>query len=149
MSTPPLRLENYFFTDVSLKANPNYRFEDFKDGKMDFSVKTNVRGGTHKEDSNKYQVILDVKIEPQDERPLPYDVSLSLVGFFDVDTSMPLPVPADDLVRVTGPSILYSAAREFLLTLMGRGPWAPMMLPTVSFTGLAQKKEKKETAGKP
>lgn len=149
MSKTPLRLENYFFTEVSLKANPNFKHEDFEDGKLDFSVKSKVSGGAHKENPNKFQVTLDIKTEPLDERPLPYDASLTLVGFFDVDQSMTT-VPATDLVRVTGSSILYSAAREFLLTIMGRGPWAPMMLPTISFTELAQKKqEKKEMAGKP
>ncbi len=59
-------------------------------------------------------------------------------------------IPAADMVRVTGSSILYSAAREFLLTLMGRGPWSPMMLPTISFMELAnKKKDKPEPVGKP
>ena len=150
MSTPPLRLENYFFTEVSLKANPNFKYEDFKDNLMDFSVKTHVRSGTNKEDPRKFQVTLDIKTEPLDERPLPYDASLTLVGFFDVDPSVALPVPAADLVRVTGSSILYSSAREFLLTLMGRGPWTPMLLPTISFVDMAtKKKETPEPAGKP
>lgn len=105
MSLPPLRLENYFCTEVSLKANPNFKHEDFKDGKIDFSVKSNVQGGTHKEDPHKYQITLDIKIEPQDERPLPYDASLTLVGFFDVDPALP-EASAADLVRVTGSSIL-------------------------------------------
>ena len=65
MSKTPLRLENYFFTDISLKANPNFKYEDFKE-RMDIPVKTNVRGGPHKEDPNKYQSFLDIKIEPQD-----------------------------------------------------------------------------------
>jgi preprotein translocase subunit SecB len=148
MSKTPLRLEKYFFTTVTLKANPNFKYEDFKDHKMDFSVKTNVRGGAHKIIPNKFQITLDVKTEQLDERPLPYDVSLTLVGFFEVDPTITAPSPAE-LVRVTGSSILYSAAREFLLSIMGRGPWEPMMLPTISFANIVSKeKDKTETTSK-
>ncbi len=139
MSTPPLRLEHYFCTEVHLKANPNFKHEDFKDGKMDFSVKSNVQGGAHKDNPHKFQITLEIKIEPQDERPLPYDASVTFVGFFDVNPAMPHD-EASNLVGVTGSSILYSATREYLLTLMGRGPWGGMILPTISFANVAKKK---------
>lgn len=148
MSKSPLRLEKYFWTEVTLKANPNFKPEDFKDGSIDFASKSNVKVGTSKKSPHEFQVILNVKIEPVDERPLPYDASLELVGFFNVDSALAADAAAD-LARVTGSSILYSAARECLLSLMSRGPWEPLMLPTISFTELAQKKrEKKELAGK-
>lgn len=148
MSKSPLQLEKYFCTEATLKANPNFKPEDFKDGKIDFTGKSNVKVGTSKNNPHEFQVILNIKIEPVDERPLPYDATLELVGFFNVDTTLAADA-AVDLARVTGASILYSAAREFLLTLMSRGPWEPLMLPTISFTELAQKKrEKKELAGK-
>ena len=148
MSKSPLQLEKYFCTEVTLKANPNFKPEDFKDGKIDFTGKSNVKVGTSKNNPHEFQVILNVKIEPMDERPLPYDASLELVGFFNVDSAVSAET-ASGLARVTGASILYSSAREFLLTLMSRGPWEPLMLPTMSFTELAQKKGKKEIAGKP
>ncbi len=149
MSKAPLRLKNYFCTEVSLKANPNFKYEDFKEENIDFSVKSNVRVGTLKQNPLDFQVMLDVKIEPIDERPLPYDVSLALVGFFEVDPDYSATPPAD-LVRVTGSSILYSAAREFLLSLMGRGPWEPLMLPATSFLHFAdKKKDKQDAVGKP
>jgi len=148
MSKSPLRLEKYFYTEVTLKANPNFKPEDFKDGKIDFTCKSNIKVGTSKNNPHEFQVILNVKLEPMDERPLPYDASLEIVGFFNVDTGVSAET-ASDLARVTGASILYSSAREFLLTLMSRGPWEPLMLPTMSFTELAQKgREKKELAGK-
>ena len=148
MSKSPLQLEKYFYTEVTLKANPNFKPEDFKDGKIDFTCKSNIKVGTSKNNPHEFQVILNVKLEPMDERHLPYDASLEIVGFFNVDTGVSAET-ASDLARVTGASILYSSAREFLLTLMSRGPWEPLMLPTMSFTELAQKnREKKELAGK-
>ena len=148
MSKSPLRLEKYFWTEVTLKANPNFKPEDFKDSDIDFTSKSNVKVGTSKNNPHEFQVMLNIKIEPLDERPLPYDATLELVGFFNVDTAIAADA-ATNLARVTGASILYSAAREFFLTLMSRGPWEPLMLPTISFTELAQKKQgKKEMAGK-
>jgi hypothetical protein len=37
------------------------------------------------------------------------------------------------LVAITCPSMLYSAIRELVALLTGRGPHRPVMLPTVSF----------------
>jgi len=132
MSATPLRLKNYFLTDLSLKANPDFKPEEFQDGTIDVNAKASVRVGTHKEKPNEFQVVLGIIIEPRDERKLPYDVSMEIVGFFEVDSKFTT-MPHADFVQVNGSSILYSAAREILLSVMGRGPWEPLMLPTISF----------------
>jgi preprotein translocase subunit SecB len=48
----------------------------------------------------------------------------------------------EKLLRVNGASILYSSAREFLITVTSRGPWAPMILPTISFLPVEENKSK-------
>jgi len=131
MTAPPLRLKHYFFPEISVTANANFHYEDFKNG-VEFTVQTKVALAASEKKPDVYQLALELKLEALDERPLPYDVSLSVVGFFAVDNGVD-PGRRDELVRINGASMLYSAAREFLLTVTGRGPWQPLMLPTVSF----------------
>ena len=48
------------------------------------------------------------------------------------------------LPEATGTSILYSAAREYLITVTSRGPWPALVLPTVSFMPPKEKKRKNQ-----
>lgn len=51
------------------------------------------------------------------------------VGIFEV---IEWPDP-DKLLIINGSSILYSAAREFLINISNRGPWGGITLPVYSF----------------
>jgi preprotein translocase subunit SecB len=55
-----------------------------------------------------------------------------LVGFFEVDTGLPEEV-IGDVVAANAPAILYSAARELILLVTGRGPFPPFSLPSATF----------------
>lgn len=143
MMRPPLQLKQYFFTKIEVAANPSFRPDDFGDV-VDFSVKTDVAVSVDTNDATSYQVAVGLEVEPKDERPLPYTGSLSVVGFFKISDNV-TPDQRGNLVTINGVSILYSAAREFLLMITGRGPWQPLMLPTDSFLGL--KEAAQERAG--
>ena len=54
------------------------------------------------------------------------------MGIFEISPEWPKE-KVMDLLKITGASILYSAAREFLLITTSRLPWKPVMLPTISF----------------
>jgi len=43
------------------------------------------------------------------------------------------------LLRINGSSILYSSAREFLITVTSRMPYGALILPTVSFNSYKKK----------
>ena len=68
----------------------------------------------------------------------PYAIHLVVVGLFTIDKKFP---DHEKLLRVTGASMLYSAAREFIITVTSRGPWSEVIIPTVSF--LPEEKAKK------
>jgi preprotein translocase subunit SecB len=64
--------------------------------------------------------------------PVPYSGTLKIAGFFSVDPSVPKE-KMETLLMVNGLSMLYSSAREHVLSVTSRGPWGPFYLPTVSF----------------
>lgn len=126
-----LLLENYFTTEINCKANFNY---DVGKGQcLDISqltIESNILAGKKKSDG--WQVTLTVFHQPTETSNSPYAFRIVLVGFFNVDKSYPKS-KAEWLVKTNASSVLYSIARESLRKTMQDGPWAPVLLPTVSF----------------
>ena len=141
MPNPPLQLETYYFTKVAVSADPCY---EPKDGSSPaITIDTKVGIGQHNDDPSRWMVTLGVHAKSPDEKPIPYNVDLEVVGFFRVVPEVERgKVPL--LVQANGAAILYSAAREFLLTITGRGPWPPIALPTTNFLGFEKKSGKKK-----
>lgn len=130
---PPLELQKYFFPYVLVTADAEY---DPSAGEVQphFNVRTTVERNL---EDNVYQVVLEIIAEPEDESAkIPYAIHVVVVGLFTVDKSFP---EQEKLLRVTGASMLYSAAREFIITITSRGPWSQVIIPTVSFP--SQEKE--------
>lgn len=123
---PPLIVKEYFFPFVQVSADPDITSEE--SAVMDFETKVAVDKDP---DNNTYQVTLEITAMPEDEtKRIPYAIHLIVVGMFSVDEKWPDP---EKLLKVNGASILYSAAREFIITVTSRGPWPPTTLPTISF----------------
>lgn len=127
MMTPPLTVKEYFFPFVQVSADAEYT-PGSPQSNPDFETKVFV---DHNPDNGVYQVNLEITAFPVNEKDnTPYSVHLIAVGLFTVGKDVPDPVK---LLEITGASILYSAAREFLITITSRGPWPPFFLPTISF----------------
>ena len=141
MAIPPLRLETYYFTKVAVSADPCY--EPQEGVAPAITIDTDVGLGQHSSDPNRWMVTLGVHAKSPDEKPIPYNVDLEVVGFFRVEPEVEQG-KAPALVQANGAAILYSAAREFLLTITGRGPWPPIALPTTNFLGFEKKSGKKK-----
>jgi hypothetical protein len=76
---------------------------------------------------------VEIRVAPTESHQIPYEIRLIAFGQFTVaDEKIERPRAAQ-LVAVSGVSIIYSAAREYLMVLTGRGPWGAFQLPTVSF----------------
>lgn len=127
MKKPPLKIISYFFPHVSVSADPQFQPSD-----DDYTAHPDVKVGVeHERDDGLYQVALEITLEPESEKNnQPYSVHLVCIGIFSVYPKWPDP---EKLLRITGASILYSAAREFLITITARGPWDMVTLPAVSF----------------
>ncbi len=133
-SVPPLELKKYFFPFVQVAADAEYEPSAQKISPH-FEVRTTVE---HDEENGIYQVALEIIAEPEDENSkIPYSIHLITVGLFTVDENFP---EREELLKVTGASLLYSAAREFIITVTSRGPWSQVIIPTISFLQQATKK---------
>lgn len=133
MKAPPLQLERYFFTRTVANANPGFDpVEAGNAGDAERDVDVQVQLFRNDTDPHQYQLTLSVvPVAVGDTRP-PYELEVEAVGFFSVNPNFEHP-DMDRLVQVNGASLLYSAAREYVMTVTGRGPWGPFLLPTVNF----------------
>lgn len=122
----PLTLHQYFFPCVEVTADPQAEFKE--NHEYFFETKVNVLGPN---EDKLYQVNLEISSFPEDEdTPQPYAIRLIAVGVFHVSEKWDNPMK---LLRVNGASILFSSAREFLITITARGPWGAVSLPVLSF----------------
>jgi preprotein translocase subunit SecB len=142
----PLQLEMHYFTKVMIEADPCFQPKNDED--QHFGVATKVDLMQHREDPRRWQVVLDIRTEAPEGKIIPYKVDLQAVGFFTVapdfeEAKMP------KLVHANGTAILYSSAREFLLTITGRGPWPAVYLPTTNFLGPLKPKEGQKQIAEP
>lgn len=134
MTPIPLRLDEYFFTRIHVEANPEFTGESGAGSSVEVEPHTTLL--KHQEDPTRYQVTVTVgELHTRDDAPLPYNLDVQAVGLFSVDSAL-VHDDIDRLVLVNGASMLYSALREHVLTVTGRGPWGAFQLPTQSFRGL-------------
>lgn len=140
MAQSPLRLRQYFFTKIYCEADPNYKSPQ-QDAGTQHEVKVQSNVAPRKDNDRDWRVILDIHVSSL-EKPAPYQLDLQVTGFFEVLPDFP-DDKVKELIRITGASILYSGAREFVLGITSRGPWAPVLLPAISFIKPDQQAEPK------
>ena len=136
--TSPLQLEHYFFERVHCVVNPEVDIEQaqhwLQESHERFSIRADLAQNTDKE--REYQVRVEVKSNVEDSESAPYQIHFSVVGFFTLSEEFEHE-NIERLVQVNGASVLYSAMREFVLTVTSRCAWGNLMLPTVNFRLLA------------
>lgn len=150
----PLRLEQYYFTKVHIEANPKF---DLKrdDCTVSFNGQCSVKLFQNIKEPNRWQVKLNLTSGNHKKKACPYRIDVLVVGFFKVAKEVDK-LKAPYLVQANGSAILYSALREFVLTVTGRGPWPAFAIPTTNFLSppkpihekkaiTLQEKDKKET----
>lgn len=128
MATPPLQLEQSVISRLLVEANPAHRPE----GENRLRSRAQVVVAQAEDRPDVWQVSLDLRVVPDESQPGPYRVELLMHGFF----RLPVDAPKEEATRllgITGASILYSAAREHILMVTGRGPWGALQLPTTRF----------------
>lgn len=134
MKPARISLIDYFATDLVLGTNHAFtpdqpvKFED-----KDFVVTPTVlKNENAPRDGQRWQVTLEIRHQPAPGVNFPYSYRVVLVGQFGVQDG----VQSDDeerFVRIQGASVLYGMAREIVRALTGRGPYRPVILPTVNF----------------
>ena len=124
-----LQLERYYFDDLVVCAGEADVPEE-----AEHNLKTESNLQRHKEDEHRWRLELRIYTDEKDENPPPkYGLGLRVIGFFRDSFDEMEQDQRAHLISVNGSSILYSAAREFLLMVTNRCPHGGYWLPTVSF----------------
>lgn len=141
MTLSPLQLHRYFVEEVFCKANPD--FDRDKESRIkDFQVFFET--GEDKSPLLR-RIRLTVEQNLTKDGNEPFAFKIVMVGFFEVVKAYfesQGSEKAEQLVNVNGPALLYSAARELLALVSGRGPYADenlnVLLPSITFLNFKQ-----------
>jgi preprotein translocase subunit SecB len=127
LSTSPLRLLAHRFTEVSVKASEQ------NEPQGGFSLNTTRSFRQHDDKPREYQLILALELgSSTPDQESPYAARLTIEGEFEVAEAYQ-PEMREELIRVTGASMLYGACREMLANLTARSTHGMSTLPSVSF----------------
>jgi preprotein translocase subunit SecB len=146
MKLAPLQLEGYFATEVNCRANLDFdphKPTTFRED--DLLVTADIQSVP--DQPQRWQISLSLKLQPKPAANSPYTLAFSLLGIVWAAPDLPRE-KLDAIVRTNGPSMLYGAAREMARDITARGPFPPLMLPSVSFIPDAQATKAPEPAEK-
>lgn len=135
-----LQLKNAVFSELHLTAHPNPKPE----ARMD--IIPSVTAGHHLEDSYNWRVELGIQFGSQPEDGLNYSGSFKVVGFFQLDASIPAP-EVEALATINGASLLYGIIREMVSNLTARSANGPLLLPTLDFRKVLTRKDDPASEG--
>jgi len=106
------------------------------------NVVTKVETAQRGDNKRDWKVVLQLTCEPVEKNAGAYVATIELIGFFEVDNDLP-EGRIGDVVAANAPAILYSAARELILLITGRGPFSPLSLPSATFIDETPSSQKK------
>jgi preprotein translocase subunit SecB len=124
---PPFRIVDYIFPEVECSACLDFPSDN--SAQDDPMVNIDATQAVKQDDENMHRLSLEIRFGG-DDRTVPYRGRVKVVGIFEVRPDCP---DKDEIVRINGGSLLYSAAREFVLSITSRGPNPPLLLPTIRF----------------
>lgn len=131
MSTFPLRLDRYFFTESVVTANPSYDPDGSRIGSVIVPPAISCSPLAEQDGAFGCEMIIQLD-ESKSENP-PYFFSIHAFAIL-VATPGTAADMAFSLAHATGLSMLVGAIREHLASITARGPWGPFLLSPVVIT---------------
>jgi len=148
MRPSPLQLEGYLVTELSFKAQPNFEYdlENPLTTVQPADLTVEVALAEHQDDRLRRNCDLTVGLTDPTGIKFPYVFRTVFTGFFRISENYPAE-QVDLMFATNAPALLYSAARELLATVTGRGPYPSVTLPSVTFLpSLTEVAEQKQSA---
>lgn len=140
MSLSNLQLETYFIDEIQCKTNKDY----LKKEKISFEgFDVTFESGINANNPLLRRIVLTIKQENNIDKP--YEFKLTIIGIFSISESFAArekESQLEKLINTNCPSILYTAAREIILTLTSRQPNGSYMLPTIAFSNFEVNEKK-------
>ena len=147
MQISPLQLEGYFLKEVTFSLNEEIEEKPAELKKSEnLGVEVSVSVDCLDKRKRRWRCKLTLDLKPKDETNSAYTFHLVLVGFFFVSKNYPKE-KVELLAKTNCPAVLYSTAREMLVTVVRRSPFAPVLIPSVTFLEVETKQSKIERAG--
>jgi preprotein translocase subunit SecB len=134
MRPSPLQLEGYFVTELRFKAQPDFAYdlENPLTTVPSTALTVDVVLGKHQEKQLRRSCELAVELADPTGSNFPYVFRTAFTGFFRISEHYPAE-QVELMFATNAPALLYSAARELLATVTGRGPYPAITLPSVTF----------------
>jgi preprotein translocase subunit SecB len=140
MRPSPLLLEQYIITELHYSAQQNFDGSAPDAGRiLPGDIQVEVIEGVHEENALLRSCQLTIELEDTTSTKYPCIFLISLVGFFEIIKEWPED-KVDQLFSSNAPALLYSAAREALAMVTGRGPHGAILIPSVTFIQLPNDK---------
>lgn len=141
MQLSPLQLEGYFLKEVNFALNEDIKEKPTEIRKSEnLGIEVSVLVDCLNEKARRWRCELSLDLKPKDESNSAYNLHLILVGFFNVSEKFPEEL-VEKLARTNCPALLYTAAREMVVTVVRRSPFAPVLIPSVNFLENETEKE--------
>jgi preprotein translocase subunit SecB len=132
MRAAQISLVEYFVLDFQFKANE--AFDPEKAASViqveDLDVKEDAKAKS--ENRRSWEVTLRIGLEPRPDRNFQGSFAIRLTGQIEVDQSVK-DENIERLVQINGTAVVFSVAREIVRAVTSRGPFRPILLPTVTF----------------
>jgi preprotein translocase subunit SecB len=152
MKLSPLVIEGYYVKELSIAVTPKYENEPEYFAEVGFHfqpaatyspdpVTFDVLGdiAQHPDEPNRWRYDIQIKSHGRRKKKFPYSFDITLVGFFRIAEGLTDNNFGNLLLYANAPAVLYSAAREILAAVTGRGPYPAIMLPSVTFVDNTEK----------
>lgn len=131
MKAAQIELTDYFVADLQFTANRDFDTENPFTARADDLQVTN-QANPKQDEPRSWQITLRIALNAAPDRNSPYSFLVEMIGFVHVAESVN-EENIERLVRINGTSLVFSAAREIVRAVTSRGPFRPVLLPTVTF----------------
>lgn len=134
MKLAPLQLADYFLTDLSLQANPDFDSSKPADDPVETMVvvPSYSQSASEEGQDTRWLVILEISQTIPDGANLPYAFNLRIQGTVIASPHLS-GVKLQRAMHANGPAMLFGAAREIIRAGTGRGPWPAVIIPSTNF----------------
>jgi preprotein translocase subunit SecB len=143
MKLSPVQLQIYYLSRVAIQPLEEVSLNRSAPSEQPFDwtgtqLNSNVEfgwGDGQGEDLRAFAMKLRLSSSIDEKSTAPYSLDVEAVGYFTLVGDIPLN-EREDIARVNGASLLFSALRELVFSITARFPKGALVLPTVNFFDL-------------
>jgi hypothetical protein len=134
MKIAPLQLVDYFLTELTIVANPDFdAAKPIAECVESLVVTPHYSLTKENEDrSSEWLVSLEISQTIAEGANLPYSFTLRIQGTVAASPHL-MQSKLQRAIHANGPAMLFGAAREIIRAATGRGPWAAVIIPSTNF----------------